>query len=426
MPGGWDGYMRYISEAGYFSTGLLPQVINLIKEENYEFEIQDTRKEELPGLIGQGVENKIYYPYQKEGILSILTNNVEGMPFLRGIIGAATNAGKSIILAGIYKAFKNHNALILLNNTPLFNQFLDELPDLVGKDFGYIKGKKTKLGRITVAMVQTLANNISRYKNFLAKIDIVFVDECHLSTSKTYKTILTNLFNSTIRVGLSGTPLMHKDKTKNQTIKSFFGEVVYEIKNLELMDMKVSTPIIVKIIPGNTIFPTSHDYQEEYQECITNNQQRTLKSVERTKFNINRGRLPVLIVAQYHDHIENLYKAYVAQFGNKYKIEYIHHKIKDREEILHRFKEGKVDILISSMIIKIGQNMPLIQYMQNAGAGDSLINCLQLVGRAVRKDKSKNKVYFEDFWDMGNYLKRHSKHRLSYYRSEGFKIIILF
>jgi superfamily II DNA or RNA helicase len=426
MPKGWDGYMRYITESGYVVTGLLPQVLNLIKEEGYGFKIQDTRVEELPGIIGKGIGNKTYFPHQVEAMKALLMNEVGGIPFTRGIINAAVNAGKTLMMLGMYKAFKNKKALVVLNNSQLYNQFLQELPEYLGDDLGYIQGKKVKLGNFTVAMAQSLAQNLGRYKSYLANVDMVFIDECHLSTSKTYKSIINQLFNTTIRVGLSGTPLMHKDKTKNQNIKGFFGEVVYEIKSLELMDKGISTPIVIKIVPGNSKFSQGNEYRDEYQRCITENKERTAKSIERAKFNIKRGRLPILIVAQFHDHVENLYKAYVANFGHKYRIEFIHHKIKNREEILQRYKDGKVDILISSMIIKIGQNMPLIRYMQNAGGGDSAINVNQLTGRAVRKDDSKSKVYFEDFWDMGEYLKRHSKHRYTYYKNEGFKVIVLF
>lgn len=67
--------------------------------------------------------------------------------------------------------------------------------------------------------------------------------------------------------------------------------------------------------------------------------------------------------------------------------------------------------------------MPLIKYMQNAASGDSQITALQLIGRAIRKHESKTKVYYEDFWDEGAYLRRHSKHRIMYYKKEGYKVI---
>ena len=69
--------------------------------------------------------------------------------------------------------------------------------------------------------------------------------------------------------------------------------------------------------------------------------------------------------------------------------------------------------------------MPLIQYMQNAASGDSQINALQLIGRAIRIHESKDKVYYEDFWDEGYYLRKHSLHRLKYYKQQRFKVIEL-
>ena len=59
--------------------------------------------------------------------------------------------------------------------------------------------------------------------------------------------------------------------------------------------------------------------------------------------------------------------------------------------------------------------MPLIKCMINAASGDSQINALQLVGRSIRIHKSKKKVYYEDMWDIGYYLEKHSRHRINYY-----------
>ena len=64
--------------------------------------------------------------------------------------------------------------------------------------------------------------------------------------------------------------------------------------------------------------------------------------------------------------------------------------------------------------------------MQNAAGGDSQINALQLIGRAIRIHSSKSKVYYEDFFDEGFYLKRHSKHRLQYYKHQRFKVLELY
>ena len=69
--------------------------------------------------------------------------------------------------------------------------------------------------------------------------------------------------------------------------------------------------------------------------------------------------------------------------------------------------------------------MPLIKYMVNAAGGDSHINALQLIGRSIRTHQTKEKVYYEDFADIGMYLSRHSKHRYKFYVAEKFKVIIV-
>jgi len=274
-------------------------------------------------------------------------------------------------------------------------------------------------------MTPTLRNRLKEFSRKLASYNMVIFDECHLITSKTNKHVMSMLYNTSIRVGLSGTPLAHKDPTKNMDVRSFFGEVTFTIKNTELMEMGFSTPIVIKMIKGSTGINIKGDYAEEYRQAITSNREREKISIRRTEFYLKRGCHPILVVGRYHEHVERLYRVYTARFGDRYRIAFIHHKVKNRKEIIDKFKRGDIDILISSLIIKLGQNMPLIRYMQNAASGDSQINALQLIGRAIRTHESKSKVYYEDFWDEGYYLRKHSLHRYKYYRSQGFKVIEL-
>lgn len=425
MDQGWDGKIKYLTDQGYSKTGLLPMVIGLIEKYGEEYEIIDRRNSlefnEIPMQVGEFEARD----YQIEAVESIIYNDIAGIAFQRGVIGAATNAGKTLMAAMIYKSFPEAKALILVNNKDLYQQFLDDMPKMFGDNWGYMQGRNVRWANIMVCMTPTLRNRIEEFYSKLNKYNMVIFDECHQITSKTNKKVITALYNTVIRVGLSGTAFGHKDPTKNMDVKSFFGEQTYTISNIELMDMGFSTPIIIKIIAGNTKIKIKGDYDTEYREGITLSRERTRKSLQRTNFYLKRNCLPILIVGKYHEHVEGLYRSYKARFGDKYRIEYVHHKIRNRKEILDRFKRGEIDILIASLIIKLGQNIPLIKYMQNAAGGDSQINALQLIGRAIRKHKSKSKVYYEDFWDEGYYLKRHSKHRLQYYRHQRFKIIEL-
>jgi len=425
MEPGWDGKIKYITEQGYSKTGLLPMVTSLIKEHNEEYTIVDSRialeTVDIPTQVGEFTPRD----YQVEAVESIIHNEVGDLPFQRGIIGAATNAGKTLIAAMLFKSFKDAKCIILVNNTDLYNQFLGDMPKMFGDDWGYMQGQKLKWGDIMVCMTPTLRNNLLKYSKKLAGYNMVIFDECHLITSKTNKKVLTFLYNTIIRVGLSGTALDHKDPIKNMDVRAFFGEITFSITNTELMDMGYSTPIVVKIFKGNTLVRIKGDYHAEYQEGISASEERTQAIIERLSYYIKRKQTPILVIGKYHEHVENLYQAIQSSFGERYSVEFIHHKIKDRKDILDRFKEGKLDILVASLIIKLGQNMPLIRVMINASSGDSQINAIQLVGRAIRKHASKEKVYYEDVADMGHYLRKHSKHRVNYYRKQGFKIIYL-
>lgn len=426
MPRGWDGKIHYLTDKGSSKTGLLPLIIRYIEEFEGSYIIKDYRTpleyDDVPEVVGEFKARD----YQIEAAESIVYNEILGIPFQRGIVGAATNAGKTLIAALIYKSFPKSKCLILVNNTDLYKQFLDDMPKMFGKDWGYMQGKDVEWANIMVCMTPTLRNNLDRYARKLATYNMVIFDECHLMTSKTNKKVVTALYNTVVRVGLSGTPFEHKDKTKNMDIRSFFGDEVYKIKNMELMEMGYSTPIIIKIVSGNTKVKIKGDYDEEYKQGITLSREREDQLLRRLGLYLSSGRYPILIVGRYHEHVERLYDIISDKFGGKYRINYIHHKIKERKEILDLFKAGKVDILVASLIIKLGQNMPMIKCMINAASGDSAINALQLVGRAIRIHKTKKKVYFEDFYDQGAYLLRHSKHRLSYYKREGFKVIELY
>ena len=419
----WDGKIKYVSDYGYFQTGLLPQIIAWLESKGYEYEIIENRDTDIPHKFPiKTVGEYTLRENQIEAIGSVVLNKVGGIIFPRGIIAASTNAGKTLIAAGIFKVYKKPT-ILLINNKTLFEQFEDELPTLLGDYFGVVSSSKEEWKPFTMAMVQTLVARSEKYKRHLINFKVAIVDECHLATSKSYKSVITNLYNTVVRVGLSGSALEHKDKNKNQNIRAFFGDILHKISSKELEEKGYSSPIIVKITKGNETIRYDKDYTREYEEGIIKNNDRNGKIWKRVARHIRKERLPILIVVKNHEHIHQLLKACPEQIKNDYLIKFIHHEVKQRKAILDEFRAGHVDILISSMIIKIGQNLPLIKATVNAGGGDSNINTLQLLGRNKRTHHSKKKTWYEDFWDKGSYLSRHSKHRRFVYIKEGHKVI---
>lgn len=431
----WDGNIKYLTDSGYVASGLLQHVLNLCDDLDIDYELEDYRDDIAIPTVPTKIGNMVLRKYQFEAVSSIVNNTIDGLPYPIGIINTATNSGKTLMSVAIHKSYGDrYNTIILINSGDLYNQMLTEIPAIIGeKDFGYIRGKDFKLGRVTLAMVQTLYSNIEVVKHELSSyFQIALVDECDLADNKTYKTILKYLINTKVKCGLSGSVYvsdLKKHLVQNMNIRSFFGEELYKVTKKEMVDKGHSSNLKIKILQGNTRVITDLPYDEEYRIGISTNEARGLVSIERALVNIGLKRYPILVVCRYHEHVENLYKQFISDKRfRKYKICFVHHKIKDRKEIIDRFRAGEITILISSLIIKRGQNFPRLRVLHNASGGKKDENVMQLMGRAERKNLNKKikTNYIEDFMDEGKHLKRHSNGRIRRYKKEGFKVSKLF
>lgn len=150
-------------------------------------------------------------------------------------------------------------------------------------------------------------------------------------------------------------------------------------------------------------------------------------ALDRLKWNLNQGRYPALVVCKHIAHCENLCKFFKKKLDNKYNIACVHVNThtKLRQRIMKDFREGKIDILVSTTIIARGKNFPKLRYLLNTASMDSQEKSIQFLGRLVRKDESKSKVYLDDLHYPGNYLSRHGNHRRKYYQDQGLKVIRL-
>jgi len=424
----WDGYVKYVTETGSFSTGLLNQVIDVLKEQNIKYVLEDQRTHFKDIRMVKRLGGKDARPYQLEALRMLINNEYEGLKYIRGILNEATNSGKNLIAAGLIKCFSNKRRwLFLIDNSEIYDQAIEELQELLpDESIGYYRGKKIKWERIMVCMVQSLGNGtkIRTVQKWLQGVDGVIVDECDTTMpKKPCKKILTYCHEAPIRVGLSGTPLCSKDKTRNQEILAFFGPIIHTTTNKQLVEWGYSSKPHITIIEGNTEHRYPGDYNMEYQKGIIKNKKRNKKIWRRVAKRIKQERSPVLILIKNHAHIKYLMETCPAEIQDNYTIKSVHHETPNRKAIFAAFKKGKIPILISSMIIRRGKNLPLIRYLCNAAGGDSEANVLQILGRSLRKEAGvKEEVWLDDFWDIGKYLRRHSFHRVQYYKKQGFPV----
>lgn len=409
----WDGYQYYITEAGYFETGMLPKIYTYLKENKYKIEIIDHRDEirthKLPEMLG--VKTPRYY--QKDAVLALIENRIGGkIKFQRGIIDGATNFGKLLLCVLIYKAFRLPTVFIP-NSVELFEQALEELEEFIPGEIGQISSKKIEWNKFMVCMPITMNNRKHLIKAKLEGYKVLLIDEGDLSTSKTYQSCINAMYNAVVKVCVSGTVFMHKDKTKNETLRAHFGEIIYSMKKKELIAAGVSCPLSICIVPGNLEVKIPGDYKSEYDLGIVKNRYRHKRIYQRVNHFLKLDQYPQLLIAKDRKHIQRVYNYLCKKLeGHGWVIEWVDHERKDRAQISQDYKDGKIDILVGSMIYKRGKNFPLTRYVANIGGGDSMRTLLQIMGRAERAHESKSITHFDDFYDTGAYLQRHSKHRV--------------
>lgn len=433
----WDGKIHYINKHGEFKIGFLPAVYEKCIEYGIKPKVVDMRKP-LPKV--KKVVTKIgkykLRPEQEKAVKAIISNQVGNSLFQIGVLDYTVNAGKTLIMSSLYLSYKRQlKTLLITNDSDWLNQAREEFKQyLPGEDITFVQGKVLNWSNFTIGMVQSISRNMRFYQQELSKIDMVLVDEADQGGSKQYQNVLTRLFNTRVRIGLSGTIYMSKlakDKVKNMNLEGFFGKVVAEFKLKDSIKKGYSTKTIVKMVPSKPWYGNWESdcisYKEIYDDSITLNKYARKMAYARLRWNINQGRYPALVVCKHIAHCENLYKFFKKKLGDAHKIAYVHVNTpsKLRQQIMKDFREGKIDILVSTTIIARGKNFPKLRYLLNAASMDSQEKSIQFLGRLVRTDESKNRVYLDDLHYQGNYLSRHGRHRKQYYQKQELKVILL-
>jgi superfamily II DNA or RNA helicase len=425
--GQWDGFVHFITEqTQMFSTGMLPQILELLKEMGVVVSVVDERNNLIPSKSITKLGDLTLRDYQLESYKSLLGNEIYGFPFQRGICYEATNSGKNLISAAIFKSFPKNEGLFIINNTEIFVQALDELEELLPGKIGQISSNKFNWKQYNICMVQTLGNRIKKYPNIrsmISKVPIVIVDEAdEVINRKDCREIFSHLYNAPIRVAMTGTALLNKNPLKNQNLISFFGPVVHRTTNIDLIKKGYSAKPVIKFLYGmQSEMETS--YPREYRNGIVKNYQRNRKIWNICKKQIDQGKGPVVILVKIIQHIRMLKRVLPKEMDNL-NIKYIHGSVKMniRKKVIDNFRANKIDILVTSMILRRGKNLKTMNTLINAAGGDSESGTIQLLGRGLRKNETSDKVYVYEFYDHGKYLRRHSKHRIKYYKKEGFEV----
>lgn len=224
------------------------------------------------------------------------------------------------------------------------------------------------------------------------------------------------MIDAPVRVMVSGTPLDNADKVNNMVTVGLSGPSLYKVSNKTVIEKGYSQKPTVRIYLNETIpFPMC-SYRTEMEVCVFNSKKRNelIRSLVE-----ERDGNAILIAFNEIEHGDTIMKALS---DLPYSIAVTSSKDPERNRKIEDFKNGRIDVLIASNILKEEANMPVIRTFINAQSGKSKITVKQFLGRALRHDGINDEVEIIDFYDLGKYLSKHSRDRIRIYKDEEFDI----
>jgi superfamily II DNA or RNA helicase len=440
----WDGKISFYNRLNStIPLGLYSLFKKFCYQYNYEIENDfntddnSIKKEELKELLKVIFEGTKYQPkdYQEDAIYESITKK-------RGIIEAATGAGKSLCIYVLMRFLLSMNKKILLivpniNLTnQMFNDFLDYGWNNVEKFISILYNKSNKYDDRKPILISTWQSLFKKNREFFDKYDAVIVDETHLAKCNSIKNILDKCWNSEYRIGFTGT--LPDEKADLLTIYGYLGYKLYEIKTKELQirgdlsDIMIAN-ILIKYPEDKIQEVKKYDYEKEVKFLSQYEKRNEIFNYILKNINSDEN---VLILCQLIDHLQNIKKFLEKKFPDK-KIYEIYGKIKPEErEYIRQYaqKNQKVILLGTYMTMSTGFNLPNLHHIIFASSYKSKIKVLQSIGRGLRTFKNKKRMILWDLVDdltwkkrtgnIGyNHVYKHFLERLKYYKLQEFKYI---
>lgn len=403
--GMWDGYISLLDRSNQFPSGLLEYVLENLDETGYDYDVLGYELSNFkPDTYD--IPNYTLRPYQIAAIDAVLKHQ-------RGVLKMATNAGKTLVAAGIIKA-TGSKAVIIVPNQALLLQTADELESMLEISIGRYGAGYSKHRDVTVTTMASLSKLI---KKDLSKNVTLIIDETHHTKSDQ---VFTHIFSISgqFRIGMSGTPLTYQ-RLSDLKLVGATGNIIYEISNTQLIEEGYSSKPIIKFVKiAEPKVDTKKNYQLAYDLGIVNNELRNRTIAEIAQRERTRG--PVLVICNWVEHVNNIASfdsSFITATGQTSRFEL--------ERILESFNDSD-DVLVVSPIFGEGVNIPSVATVILASGNKSHIQLLQRIGRGLRKTADKNVVHIYDFIDATNkYLLKHSEERHKLYKAEGFSLELL-
>ena len=396
-----------------FPTGLLSLVAGAMKKGGAELCLIDRRK--APCECVNGPLDWLR-PYQA-------TMVDKGVERHQGIYHAATGSGKSEVIIALVEELPC-TWLLLTHRANLVSQAAARYHLRTGLDAQvWRKGHKVR-ERFVLATFQTLhaalkAGDPEALK-LINTVEGLLVDEVHTVAATTFYSVVMKAKAAYFRFGFSGTPLARGD-SKSIMVLAALGPVIYRVKSHELAEEGYLAKPKIRLYKCEQGDVEYLHYADAYRALITN-------SVKRNKLLLRLSKLaakPCLVFVQHIKHGQLLQKL-LKGAGVAAHFVYGNAPESVRTAAIKKLEHREIDVLISTVILIEGVDVPSLESVILGLGGKSIIRTLQGIGRGSRTDSGR-KATFEvyDVYDAGNkWLEKHSKERRKTYLKEKWEVVL--
>jgi superfamily II DNA or RNA helicase len=432
--GRWDGKVSYFQLGGSTYVNLLPEIIPILEEYNYDIELDDQREYKTVFDFEPVSEDSFAHikwpekhpaagqPVMLRDYQCAIVNNFLSNP--QCLQEIATGAGKTIMTAALSQRCEPYGrTIVIVPNKSLVTQTEDDYRNM-GLDVGVYFGDRKEWGRthtictwqsLNVLLKNTKAGSAAEdctITEFLEDVVCVMVDEVHMAKADALKTLLTGVMSRIpIRWGLTGT--VPKEAFEFQSLHVSIGPVISRLAASELQEMGHLSNCHVNIVQLQDHVEYAN-YQSELKYLLEESGR--LDAMAGVIAQVNEtGNTLVLVdrVAAGQELVKRLGERAVFVSGAT--------KAKDRKEEYDEVADVNDKIIVATYgVAAVGINIPRIFNLVLVEPGKSFVRVIQSIGRGIRKAEDKDFVQIWDLTSTCKFAKRHLTKRKVFYREANY------
>lgn len=351
-------------------------------------------------------------PYQVEGA-ELVAKNVQGMVVLPCGGGKTTLGLHTISMIG-------RSALVIVDTVELLDQWEEAVQEKLGIQPGLIQDGKITLGRVTIAIIDTLLNMLDRLPSFGACFGTVILDEAHMAPANTCQRVL-GILPGKYRLGLTATPEREDGLTK--MVDWSFGPRLIERNAGDLIRDGWLVAPNVEVQPTSFVWkgPTKAARSlAKMEHALSLDEGRNRQIVELIGKDVQNGEHALVLTGR-KEHSEIL-GSMLEAMGVRAASVTGDTARKKRKAMMADFKRGELRVLAATNLADQGLDVPSMTRMVLAYPAAAKGRTTQRVGRLMRPHEGSLPVLY-DFVDVNvETLMRRWKARRSVYRSIGLPI----